>query len=48
LLEFSFKLDILLFELTDEILLEFYLFNHLHEICIGFRSLMRESITIFF
>jgi len=47
LLQLAFKLDVLLLELTDEVLLELDLFNHLHEVCISFRSLMRETISIF-
>ena len=46
LLQFSFELDILLFELTDQVLLEFDFLDHLHKVCIGFRCLMRESITV--
>ena len=46
LLELSFELDVLLLELTDEVLLEFDLFDHLHEICIGLGCLMGESISV--
>lgn len=45
LLKLSFELDVLLLELTDQVLLQFDLFNHLHEICIGFGGFMRESVS---
>ena len=45
LLKLSFKLDILLLELTDQVLLKLHLLYHLHQIGVGFGSLMRESIT---
>ena len=46
LLELSFELDVLFLELTDEVLLELNLLDHLHEVCIGLRCLVRESISI--
>lgn len=35
LLELAFELDVLLFELADQVTLEFDLFDHLHEVSIG-------------
>jgi len=46
LLELSFELNVLFLELTDQVLLKLHLFNHLHKVCIGLRSLMRESISV--
>ena len=46
LLELSFELNVLLLELTDEVLLELNLLDHLHEICIGLRCLVGESISV--
>ena len=48
LLEFTLKFNVFLFELTDQIFLEFDFFNHLHEICVGFWSFMWEFISFFF
>ena len=46
LLKLSFKLDILLLELTDQVLLKLHLLYHLHQVGVGFGSLMREPITL--
>jgi len=46
LLKLSFKLDILLLELTDQVLLKLYLLYHLHQVSVGFGSFVREPITV--
>ena len=46
LLELTFELNILFLELTDKILLQLDLFDHLHEIGIGLGSFVRELISI--
>ena len=46
LLELTFELNILLLEFTDKVLLQLDLFDHLHKVCVGLRSFVRESISI--
>ena len=46
LLKLSFKLNILLLELTDQVLLKLYLLYHLHQVSVGFGSFVREPITV--
>ena len=46
LLELTLELNILFLELTDKVLLQLDLLNHLHEIGIGFGSFVRELISI--
>ena len=48
LLELSFKFNVFFFKFTDEIFLEFHFFYHLHKVCVGFRSFVREFVTFFF
>jgi hypothetical protein len=48
LLELSFEFNILFLELTDQVLLQLDLFNHLHQVSIGFGSFMGESISLLF
>ena len=46
LFELSFELNVFFLELTDEVLLQFDLFNHLHEIGVGLGGFVRELISI--
>lgn len=47
LLELAFELDVLFLELTDQVLLQFDLFHHLHEVGVGLGCLVREPISVF-
>lgn len=48
LLKLTFELNVLLFELTDEVLLQLDLLDHLHEVCVGLGCFVRESISVLF
>jgi len=45
LLKLAFKFNVLFFELTDQVLLQLYLFDHLHQVCVGFGSFVGESVS---
>mmetsp|Transcript_10297 Transcript_10297/g.15732 ORF Transcript_10297/g.15732 Transcript_10297/m.15732 type:complete len:538 (+) Transcript_10297:515-2128(+) len=46
LLQLAFELDVLLLELTDQVLLELDLFDHLHQVGVGLAGLVGESISV--
>ena len=47
LLQFGLELNVLLLELADQVLLQLDLLDHLHQVCVGFGSLVAKRVSVF-